>query len=428
MAHARVFGAYKAVTAVNAIQFLASSGNIASGTIRIYGVAKTGSPGGGDLTGPASAVDDRIVTFDGTTGKLVQDSGKLLPTGDVVGTSDSQTLTAKTFTTPIVTSYTVAGLPAAGTAGRVAVVTDASTAGSCTSGGGSAVALCRDSGAAWVPLGDGGSNGTVDLATGVTGTLPVANGGTGATTLTANGVLYGNGTSAVAATGTGTAGQVLTSNGSGSPPTFQAAPAGGGFSYWTTATSANVSSTVRTVTGATAGSPTTITATSHGFATGTRVWVTGVGGITGINDQLWVVTNTGTNTFTLDGSNGAGTYTSGGTAAGSGTQVFTMLGRAFTSTRAAAEIKAPVSQTVTYMSLRTGAGVVQSAVGPMICSLWVAGSRSSLSVTVPASTGTSIQVTPGTGSVSITQGDNVAIGCENFASGASTDTFYIALF
>lgn len=34
--------------------------------------------GGGDVTGPASAVDDRIVTFDGTTGKLIQDSGTLI--------------------------------------------------------------------------------------------------------------------------------------------------------------------------------------------------------------------------------------------------------------------------------------------------------------------------------------------------------------
>lgn len=39
----------------------------------------------------------------------------------------------------------------------------------------------------------------ISLTTGVTGTLPVANGGTGAATLTANGVLLGNGTSAVSA-------------------------------------------------------------------------------------------------------------------------------------------------------------------------------------------------------------------------------------
>lgn len=31
--------------------------------------------GGGDVVGPASAVDDRIATFDGTTGKLIQDGG-----------------------------------------------------------------------------------------------------------------------------------------------------------------------------------------------------------------------------------------------------------------------------------------------------------------------------------------------------------------
>ena len=34
--------------------------------------------GGGDVSGPASAVDDRIATFDGTTGKLIQDSGTLV--------------------------------------------------------------------------------------------------------------------------------------------------------------------------------------------------------------------------------------------------------------------------------------------------------------------------------------------------------------
>jgi hypothetical protein len=39
----------------------------------------------------------------------------------------------------------------------------------------------------------------IPLTTGVTGTLPVANGGTGAVTLTANGVILGNGTSALSA-------------------------------------------------------------------------------------------------------------------------------------------------------------------------------------------------------------------------------------
>ena len=60
---------------------------------------------------------------------------------------------------PVLNSYTVAGLPAAGTANRIAIVTDAATAGSCTSGGGSARSFCRDTGAAWEPLGDGTSAG-----------------------------------------------------------------------------------------------------------------------------------------------------------------------------------------------------------------------------------------------------------------------------
>jgi len=56
--------------------------------------------------------------------------------------------------------------------------------------------------------------------------VPVADGGTGASTFAANGILFGNGTSAVGATAVGTANQILTSNGSGSAPTFQ--DAGGG--------------------------------------------------------------------------------------------------------------------------------------------------------------------------------------------------------
>ena len=51
--------------------------------------------------------------------------------------------------------------------------------------------------------------------------LLVANGGTGAATFTADGVLYGNTTSAIGATAVGTANYVLTSNGAGNAPTFQ---------------------------------------------------------------------------------------------------------------------------------------------------------------------------------------------------------------
>lgn len=55
-----------------------------------------------------------------------------------------------------------------------------------------------------------------------TGTIGVARGGTGAATFTTYGVLYGNGTSAIAATPSGTAAQILL--GGTTNPTWQAAP------------------------------------------------------------------------------------------------------------------------------------------------------------------------------------------------------------
>lgn len=74
----------------------------------------------------------------------------------------------------------------------------------------------------------------LSLTTGVTGTLPVGSGGTGATTQTAYAVLCGGttGTGAYQSIASvGTAGQILTSNGAGALPTFQAA--GGGFASGT---------------------------------------------------------------------------------------------------------------------------------------------------------------------------------------------------
>lgn len=61
------------------------------------------------------------------------------------------------------------------------------------------------------------TTGAVTLA----GTLIVSNGGTGATTLTANGVILGNGTSALSTTAVGATGTVLAGN-TAAAPTFQA--------------------------------------------------------------------------------------------------------------------------------------------------------------------------------------------------------------
>ena len=70
-----------------------------------------------------------------------------------------------------------------------------------------------------------GSGSTLSLA--ITNPIPIANGGTNATSMaTADGVVYYDGTRLVT-TAAGTATQVLTSNGAGMAPTFQAAGSGG---------------------------------------------------------------------------------------------------------------------------------------------------------------------------------------------------------
>lgn len=62
------------------------------------------------------------------------------------------------------------------------------------------------------------SSAAVDLGTtDITGILAVGHGGTGANTFTSNGILYGNGTGAIQATGQGPNGDVLTANSSGVP-------------------------------------------------------------------------------------------------------------------------------------------------------------------------------------------------------------------
>lgn len=82
---------------------------------------------------------------------------------------------------------------------------------------------------------------------------------------------------------------------------------------WTSITSNGQPNTTSSITGATNATPIELTVSNHGWSTGDVVSINAVGGNTAANGT-WIITNTGTNTFTLDGSAGNGAYTSGGTA------------------------------------------------------------------------------------------------------------------
>jgi Flp pilus assembly protein TadG len=59
-----------------------------------------------------------------------------------------------------------------------------------------------------------------------------------------------------------------------------------------------------------------VTSSSHGFANGDTIYITGIGGMTQINNRIFTVANTATNTYSLSGEQAGSysTYTSGGTA------------------------------------------------------------------------------------------------------------------
>lgn len=71
----------------------------------------------------------------------------------------------------------------------------------------------------------------------------------------------------------------------------------------------------KTITGITQANPGSVTATAHGFATGSLVIIRSVVGMTEVNNTIFTVTSTGANTFTIGvNTTGYGAYVSGGTA------------------------------------------------------------------------------------------------------------------
>lgn len=120
----------------------------------------------------------------------------------------------------------------------------------------------------------------IDLTNGVTGVLPITNGGTNASSMANTyGVNYYDGTRLVT-TAVGTAGHVLTSNGAGVAPTFQAASGGGittlaGDSGTATGSTVTIAGTTNQITTSAASATVTLALASSPTVTGD--WVTSAG-------------------------------------------------------------------------------------------------------------------------------------------------------
>lgn len=224
----------------------------------------------GDVVGPASSVNDGLVAFNGTTGKLIKAAGTVTVAQGGTGATDAATartnLGLGTIATQNAASVAITGGNISGivdlavsdggtgassasaarnnlgaaasgavTSSGITQATDRilgrTTAGtgaieeisigsglslsagtlSSTAAGGTVTSVAVSGGTTGLTVSGSPitTSGTITLA----GTLNVANGGTGATSLTANNVILGNGTSTVQVVAPGTNGNVLTSNG-----------------------------------------------------------------------------------------------------------------------------------------------------------------------------------------------------------------------
>jgi len=160
----------------------------------------------GDVVGPASATDNAVVRFDGTTGKLVQNSvvtiadttGDIAGAGSITSTSASGILTRAAATQDGVeligraggsSSYKVTLTPATLGGNRTLTLPDTTGTVALT---GSTVASFSAGSTGFTP--NSATTGAVTLG----GTLATTNGGTGLTSFTANQVFYASSTSAVA--------------------------------------------------------------------------------------------------------------------------------------------------------------------------------------------------------------------------------------
>ena len=180
------------------------------------------------------------------------------------------------------------------------------------------------------------------------GTLPIQAGGTAATTFTANGVLYGNGTSALGVTAAGTTGQVLIATTSGAP------------SWGAVPTTAAVTSFSAGTTGLTPNTATTGAVTLSGTL---DVDNGGTGQTTYTDGQLLIGNSTGNTLTKATLTQGTGiTITNGSgiiTVANAGVTSFTSSSGLSTNTSATGAVSVTNTAPMTYPT-GTGIAVVTS--------------------------------------------------------------------
>lgn len=165
-----------------------------TGTWPNYTIAASGGSGGGDVSGPASSTDNAIARFDGTTGKLIQNSGMQV--------NDSGEVSVGVW------KGTEIGISYGGTGAATAIQARGNLLPSYTSNAGKVLAV--NTGATdveWVSAGGSGTVTSVALSMpsgfSVSGS-PITAAGTLSVTTAINGVVYGDGTGLAAATiGTG---------------------------------------------------------------------------------------------------------------------------------------------------------------------------------------------------------------------------------